>query len=361
MRCTTVGHTMSLAKHLTAVLALSLGTAACTTGEPGDPDDPNDPSDPSDPTDPAKPLDASGRYTLRSNFDLATNAPGKAGDVARAFIAATDDGNDPAKWIIEQAINAMPNGTFKSLMNGVKDFAAGYVNDYLISIAPDLLTTMKLVGNDLGDMSRNFGLNETLEVSGADGAYTARRTVTGVHFKVDTTEVDYAFTDFGAQPIAVDAVGIQVSETGTLTIANNTVGLSYGKVLRIGLDGVIIPSVDPSAANLGELLQHQIDCDVVGDVLQQACVDAFGFGPGSGTFRTACQAGIAAGANTIYNKIDQIDGSALELGATGTAKIIDKDGDRKLDTIQTGKWDGTCTYAGTPAPLANATFFGQRN
>ena len=28
--------------------------------------------------------------------------------------------------------------------------------------------------------------------------------------------------------------------------------------------------------------------------------------------------------------------------------------------IQTGKWDGTLSYAGSPAPLGNATFTGTR-
>jgi len=31
-----------------------------------------------------------------------------------------------------------------------------------------------------------------------------------------------------------------------------------------------------------------------------------------------------------------------------------------MDTIQTGKWAGTLSYAGTPAPLSTATFVGTR-
>ena len=54
------------------------------------------------------------------------------------------------------------------------------------------------------------------------------------------------------------------------------------------------------------------------------------------------------------------EGSAMELGLTGAAKAVDKNGDRKFDTIQTGTWSGTCSYAGNPAPLAGATFFGER-
>jgi len=45
---------------------------------------------------------------MRSNFDLATNAPGKVGEVVNTIIAATDGGDDPANWILEQVIAKMP-------------------------------------------------------------------------------------------------------------------------------------------------------------------------------------------------------------------------------------------------------------
>ena len=71
-------------------------------------------------------------------------------------------------------------------------------------------------------------------------------------------------------------------------------------------------------------------------------------------------AGLSFAASAIYAQIDRIDGSAFEFGLTGTAKAVDKNGDGNADVIQVGKWGGTLSYAGTPAPLANATFKGQR-
>jgi hypothetical protein len=350
-------------KNLFAALALVLGAAVtgCATDPAGDPNDPNDPTDPTDPDDPSQPpLDATGKYSMRSSFDLASNAPGKAGEVVNMIIAATDGGNDPAEWILEQAINAMPNGTFKNIVNGAKPFVAGYINDRLLSIAPDFVTTMVQVGNDMGQVVKNFGLNETLEVSKAGEAYTAKKTVSGVHFKIDGVETDHAFSDFGVGETVVENVGVTVSKTGQVSIADHKVGLSYGKVIRIGLDAAVIPSLDPSAANLGQLLQNLVNCNAVGSAINDAVVDTIGFGPGAGTFTSACNAGLTAGANLIYSKIDGIDGQAMELGLTGAAKAVDKNGDRKFDTIQTGAWSGTCSYAGTPAPLAGATFFGER-
>ena len=44
----------------------------------------------------------------------------------------------------------------------------------------------------------------------------------------------------------------------------------------------------------------------------------------------------------------------------GTAKVLDSNADKKVDTSQTGKWAGMLSYSGTPAPLAAATFIGSR-
>lgn len=348
---------------LIALLALTLGAAAGCAADapaPGDDDGGGGGGGGDGGGDPTQPLDASGKYQMRSTYDLAANAPGTAGDVARTIIDATDEGTDPAKWIMEQAINALPSGIFKTALNGAKPFVAGFLNDRLLQIAPDFLTTMVTMGNDFGDVSKSFGLNETLEVTKGGSGYTATHTVLGAHFKVNNVETDYNFSSYNTTNIVVQNVGVTVDQTGALKIADHKVPLQYGKVMRIALDGAIIPSLDPSAANLGQLLQHQISCDAVGVALNDAVVSLVGFGPGSGIFKTACNQGLVVGANFIYSKIDQIDGSALELGIAGSAKVIDKNNDRKYDTIQTGAWTGTCSYAGSAAPLSTATFFGAR-
>lgn len=357
---------MTIAKNISIAFALLVGAAvtgcAADVSQPpgGDDDGSGSGSGGGGDPPPAPGTDATGKYEMHSKFDLATNAPGTAGDVARTIIAATDDADDPSKWILEQVVNAMPNGTFKNIIQGATPFVAGYINDRLLSIAPDFVTTMITVGNDFGDVSKNFGLNEQLDVSKAGTAYTGVHTVVGAHFKVNNVDSDYAFADYGVTNVVVPGVAVTVDATGKLGLADHKVPVQYGKVLRIGLDAAIIPTLDPTASNLTELLQHQVDCNAVGDAVNQAVVDTIGFGPGSGVFASACTSGLAAAANLIYSKIAGIDASALEFDMTGSAKVLDKDSDKKFDTIQTGTWSGTLSYAGTPAPLAGATFYGSR-
>jgi hypothetical protein len=352
---------MTSLKNFSFVLALAIGASAagCAADSPdGDGGGGGGGGGGSD--DSPIPTDATGRYQLTSTFDIAANMPGKVGEVTNAFIAATDGGDDPANWILEQIINKMPNGTLKTFLNGARPFVAGYLNDKLLDIAPDFVDTFIQIGNDLGQAAKNFGLAETLDVTGAPGAFTSTVNAVGVKFKIDNIETDILFADNSVAPVTAAGVGITLDQTGKLDIAEHKLPLSYGKVLKLGLDKVIIPAVDPTATNLQTLLTHLIDCAAVGQAINDALVDAIGVGGGAGTWTTACNAGLVFGASAIYGKMDSIDSSALEFGLVGTAKAVDTNADHKIDRIQTGQWSGTLSYSGTPAPLSIATFSGER-
>ena len=131
-------------------------------------------------------------------------------------------------------------------------------------------------------------------------------------------------------------------------------------MLRIALDAAIIPLVDPSAYDLPSLLADKIDCAQVGQAIDDALTQQFGYGGGAGTWQSACTAGLNYGAQFIYQKIAGIDSSALQFDLTGTAKAVDTNHDYKVDALQTGKWSGTLSYSGTPSTLAPATFTGAR-
>jgi hypothetical protein len=355
---------MNTVKNLSFVLALALGAAAagCAADSPDDNGGGGGGGGSGSGSDDApRALDASGKYQMASTFDIASNMPGKVGEVTNAFIQMTDGAADPAEWIIEQIIAKTTNSTLKNILTTAKPFVAGYLNDRLLQIAPDFVDSVIQVGNDFGQMAKNFGLNETLEVSGSGTMYTSTVTALGVHFKVDNVESDILFADHMIAPITAASVAVSLDATGKLDIAEHKLPLSYGKVLRVGLDEVIIPGINPSATNLQTLLASLVDCNAVGQAINDALVSQFGFGGGAGTWATACSAGLVVGAQAVYTKIDSIDGSALEFGLTGTAKAVDKNNDSKVDTIQTGKWTGTLSYGtSAPAPLAAATFVGTR-
>lgn len=346
---------MMTAKKLTIALALAAAATGCAAEAPDAGGEDGGGGNGGGGGEDFTPMTADGTYSVRSKFDLATNAPGAVGDVVNVIIDATDSGDDPANWLLEQMINQLPSGAVKTALDGARPYVAGYLNDQLLSYAPDFVGTMVQIGNDFGQLAKNFGTNETLVVTGTASPYTAVKTVTGAHFKIDAVETDVAFADYNMANVVVPGVGITVSPTSQFGIGQHTVPLSYGKILHIGLDAAIIPMIDSSASNLGELFQGLVDCNEVGYLIAS---QIGGFGAGALT--TACNAGLVVGANYIYSKIDGIDGSAMEFGLTGTARAIDKNNDRKLDTLQTGTWAGDLSYAGTPAPLTGSTFYGER-
>lgn len=303
---------------------------------------------------PPRPLDASGTYVVHSTFDLATNMPGTAGTVVNTMIAMTDGQDDPTRWIVDQIIAQLPDGSVKSAVSFGKELVIGYLNEKLLDIAPDFVSTMVLVGHDFGDIAKHFGLTETLELTGGGTRYTAVHSVTGVHWKLGNQDIEHVLASYRLPNLVVSDVAITMDATGELTIDAHALSLAYGKLLRLGLDAAIIPAIDPTAHSLNELLAHQIDCAAVGN----AIADQIGFG--ASAIKTACTLGLTAGANFVYSKIDAIDGTALTFGIHGDARAQDTNGDRTIDAIQFGEWNGTLSYGATPTPLVPAAFSGER-
>jgi hypothetical protein len=128
-------------------------------------------------------------------------------------------------------------------------------------------------------------------------------------------------------------------------------------MIMVALNEIIIPSVDPTAANLEELLSNLVNCYAVGVEL----ADYIGFGS-PGLYEGACELGLAAAASEIENQIRSIDDTAMMLSIHGDAKPQDTNTDRKVDVLQNGHWEGTLSYGGTPAQLVrdDNTFRGTR-
>lgn len=341
----------NLSRSLPFTFLLIAGAAAGCAGHTFEPDvdDPDDPSNPEPPADPV-PLTPAGTFGLHSKFDVATNVPGTAGQVLGYFIQATDDPDDPTRFIVEKVLEALPNGSVKNTLQGAVPFVAGYLNDRLLEVAPNFVSRIVEVGNAFGQVARNFGTLEKLEIA-ADGA--AVKTVEGVRFHVDNVDLDFMFRDINAPEVRVEGLQVTLAPSGALTISEHVVGLSYGAMLRLALDQAIIPMIDPSANNLTDLLKSVVNCQAVGQYIYAA----IGVGSAS-TFHAACNTGLTAASGALYTRLDNIDTAALEFGLTGTARGRDKNQDGRMDDIVSGAWSGTLSYAGTPTPLQPATFYG---
>jgi hypothetical protein len=343
---------MTRSLSLSLLLALGTGLGGCAANAPDD-DDGNGGGGGSGGADgEIVPLSPEGKFAMQSTFDIATNMPGTAGAVVNGFIDATDSPDDPTHWILDQIVAKLPAGSFKNTVQGAIPFAAGYLNDRLLDVAPDFVVTIRDLGNKFGQVARKFGTMETLEVT-AGGVAT--KVVTGVEFHIDQIDLQYSFKDYAMADVTIPSLAVGLDATGRLTIADHKVPLSYGKVLRIALDEVVIPMVDPAAFNLEDVLKHLVNCQKVGQYLYEA----INIGSAS-TFQSACDAGLKGGSAALYGLLSKVDSSALEFGINGVARGLDSNHDGKMDKIQTGAWAGTLAYGGNGAPLASGVFLGQR-
>jgi len=300
-------------------------------------------------------LDATGTYRLHSTFDIATNMPASSGSFVNGLIAATDDPDDPMSWLLDQMLAQMPNGTLKSILQGAKPFVAGYLNDELNNLAPELVGTIVELGHHMAELTKHFGVNEKLAIAGADQTLIAKVTADGVRFTIDANQIDLTFVDYNVDDVSAEGVLITLENESRMLIGDHSLPLPYGKIVRMGLDAAIIPTIDPSAHNLTDLLDHIVNCQSVG----QSIADALDFGTAS-FWASACTAGLDGAADLVYDQIAASD-SLLTFHVTGNARVSDSNGDHKLDKLSFGTWAGTLSYDATDTTLVQpATFVGER-
>ena len=71
------------------------------------------------------------------------------------------------------------------------------------------------------------------------------------------------------EPTALNIPGSVMGEQ-VLNIGEHTFDVSYGQLILVALDRVIIPQFDPNANSIGEFLNDQIDCQSIGQSISNA-------------------------------------------------------------------------------------------
>jgi hypothetical protein len=344
-------------KTLSIALVLAVGAAGaagCSGSEVDDQDDDDDDDDDDDVT-PDEPTSAVGKYAVTSEFDMVTGLPGTVGDVINGFIDATDGSDDPGRWLCDLAADQLSD-PWDGYAHTACSFAAGYINDRLLEIAPDFVDTLIALGNDFGQISKNFGTTSELDVTMPNGSLIATHTLDGVVFTLEGgSPTALKFADYGIENVATPNVGITYDPTGRIDVLQHDLPVKFGAVLRLAVDEILIPQIDPLATDLPDLFDRLVDCYPVAVAIQEAV----GFGSVS-MYESACEAGLRAAGNLVYGQLENLDGNAMKFGIAGQARATDNNSDDLIDMIDRGEWTGAVDYAGTIAPLQNSTFAATR-
>jgi len=314
---------------------------------------------------PPPPIDPTGTFPLRTSLRLAHALPGPTTQILSDLRAATDDPDDPSRFLVDRMIASLPDGNAKTIATELAPFLAAYLDARLADVSPRLLPGMHAVSDALASFSQELEPIEQLRIapdafsatpadppnapSTADASkasdHAASIAITGL--RVGKLDVPLA-----AGGIPEPTVAARVTyATGTLTIGDHRLSLPYSRIVRLVLDRGIIPAVDPQASDLPTLLVDLVDCDHVGATM----AEGIGIGP-STLYTDACVVALRAVAAEWYEHLDALDSMTIDLAVHGDARALDLDRDGRLDAIANGIWTGTLA----DVSVAGSTFEGQR-
>jgi len=284
-------------------------------------------------------------------YDLGATVPGAAGSALATITALTDEPDDPAAFVLDAMIAQLPDGAIKDALVAAAPVLAAYLDDRLLSWAPDLVGTLVALGSDLAQAAQAVGTDDIIAIT--DGGATASHQITGLHYVLDGVTYDLPFQSYGIAPVVVPVIDAAFG-TGALALADHDLPLPYGAMLELTLDHAIVPSVDPAADGLLGVLDDAIDCTAVGS----AVVATVHLGDAT-ELAAICSAALTATADAVYADLEVLDSEALTLQVVGVA-VAPVGADGEVDMLFDGTWTGTVTYgsAGT-TPLAAGSFTGQ--
>lgn len=291
------------------------------------------------------PTSIAGTYDLAGTLELQT-LPAPATSLLDALSAATDQPDDPARYLVDRMVAALPDGTFKSVALGLAPYVAPYIQVEIDRIAPHFAPGIRQLATGLSQVAHHMTPIERMIIA-PDGLAT--RALIALQFGSVPCELA------GGAPDALAITRVAIDGEGKLALAGHALQLPYGELLRLGLDRAVIPSIDLSATNLADTLSDLVDCHALGATFAEHA------GLGSpALYETACIAAMTGLASDTYRKLAAIDDAPFTLNVSGSALGVDLDGNGTMDEVRSGAWSGTATYAGTKGPLGAATFAGKR-
>jgi len=310
------------------------------------------------------PLRYAGTYHLESTLDVGGGFPGGLGMTFRTIDDLTDDPYDPATWLIDYALAQLNSPTITSIVNAFRPGLDSDLYNQITTAAPDLVANLRRIGQDVTAVARHFGTGSDLVVEAhtnpIDGTVTVveKHTLKSVIFTLEGTRHELSFVSLRMpEPLAMNIPGDVQMQT-TLLIGRHQFQVSYGRLILIALDQLIIPLLDPAASSMSQFLTDQINCVQVG----ASIANAVGVGTPA-MWASACQNAITAVSNAIESEILRIDTTGAQLDWQGTATLVDHDSDRVVEALDPGRWTGTFLIAGQTSTLglsASNAFHGTR-
>ena len=309
---------------------------------------------------PAPEFAIAGLYSVESHFELNSGIPGGAGEILSAFLEMTDDPLDPATYLIDRTIEEADLGPFEFLVEIQRPNLDWKLNQMILARVPDFVPSLITIGDRFGELTRRFGLISDFTIFKQNGveqaAYSANHTVTGVILKQNGLNFNFGAADLQLGAASVWNVPVSLEGDYKVVIGDHTLPFDYGKILLFALNNVVIPSIDPFARSVNDLLANKVDCQSFTGEL------SYDTGAPAGLLELGCRKALGAVAQKVQERILAAFGAPTTMTIHGDARPVDTNGDRVVDVLQTGLWEGRLQFGAQSSALAkpDQRFFGQR-
>ena len=313
------------------LLALSL-VAACGTTTPG----PGSGDPMGTPQDPIPQPAEQGPYQVETRIDLTVEAilPQQAEDIVATL---REFSTNPAHTIIDAATLAgVP--AVGAIYNALPDFVTSKLEDWINGEIEKVQVAGKPITEWAGDVAAlfdtaltQFAVDSTLAID-ASGT-TSTHTLTAIDFSPAGIDVQLPLT---ALPDAVrtQQPDIMVGPGGALAIGEQHFGLNYGDYAWTAVNGELTTLF---GGDLRTTLGGAVDCAALAHAVASKCV--LGVCVGHETeLDSLCEGGLDGLVGMVHDQFTALNQDALEF-ATGTATLVDDDGDGVADRITAGTWD----------------------
>jgi hypothetical protein len=300
-------------------------------------------------------LDATGTFTVASQFALSEDVPGQVAQVTASLRDMIDGPNDPGSWVLDQLLVHSNDATLKGQVTALRPGIDELVNYQLERNTPGLVELLGRLAGNLDTVTQDFGSSSTLTVSrNADGSLSATHDVGAFRCTVEGDSHTYGIALVGASGARADGIKVMVRGKSKVYLDSHQLLFPYGHFLRYVLEHLIVPALLPGTPTLGALLQGVINCNRVGFVI------ASRVGGQELNYENACLSAIGVYGDQLTRQLDAVTAQAA-IEIRGNATPIDADGDGHIDRLDSGQWQGSMTASGGTSTLsAGQSFSAQR-
>jgi hypothetical protein len=304
--------------------------AGCGTSADSDSSNTNDPvGTPENPQ-----LAKVGPYQLVNQVDFTIEAvlPAQAELVVSTLRALS---TNPARALVTVASEAgVPAvGTLYGLIPGpIKDRLEGWINDEVnkVQIAGKPVTAYAGQLAGLADTAlTHFAVDSELTIH----EHSATHRITALDLTPSGLPVRIAISGL-AGDILTQEPSLEVGDRGELTFGDQHFGLNYGEYAWQAIEAV---SISLFGTDVRDTLGHAVNCPNLASNVASKCFLAVCVGHAS-ELTSICEGGLDAIVDLAHNRLADMRLDALHF-ASGTAVLVDADGDGVGDSIASGSWD----------------------